>query len=139
MVSPAITCLSRSGSRLTVLIAELSSNVTIITSGKANGPAAMLSIIVSSPVLIAPSSGPMLPVTSITNASAGLSTLKSAVFVPLAPTGTLSRSLGSVSAAQSDSLAGVKNSCAKSASTRVYIERWSRNGASPASGSTTIS
>ena len=90
--------------------------------------------------MIAPSSGPMLPVTSITSASAGPSTLKSAVFVAArADRDALALVRDRCPRAQSASLAGVKNSCEKSVSTRVNIERWSRNSLSPASGSTTIS
>ena len=83
-------------------------------------------IIASSPVSIAPISGPMLPVSSITSASEAPSTLKSAVLVPLAPTGTLSLSLGSVSAAQSLSSVFVRYSYVKSVSMRVYLARPSR-------------
>jgi len=81
----------------------------------------------------------MLPVMSTTSASVEPSTFRSAVFLPLAPTWMLSRSLGSVSCAQSSSLDALRYSCVKSVSTRVNVARLPRWSASPPSGSTTTS
>ena len=141
VVSPAMTLRSRSGSRLTVRTVALSSNVTIAVLREADPerPASAV-IIVFSPVLIAPISGPMLPVTSITSASEEPSTLKSAVFVPLAPTGTLSRSFGSVSCAQSSSLDGVEELLREvGVDARVHRERVEVARRRRPSGSTTTS
>ena len=108
------------------MIVAASSNVTIAVLGKLPGAAASAVIMALSPVLMAPISGPMLPVTSTTSASDAPSTLKSAGTVPLAPTGMLSVSLGSVSCAQSPSLVLLRNSCVKSVSMRVNVARPSR-------------
>ena len=139
VVSPAMTLRSRSGSRLTTLTVALSSKVTIAVLGNAPGAACSAVIMVFSPVLMAPISGPMLPVMSTTSASDEPSTLKSAGTVPLAPTGMLSLSLGSVSCAQSPSLVLLRNSCVKSVSMRVNVASPSTYWSSPESGSTTTS
>ena len=88
VVNCEMTWRSLAGSWLTVLTVALSSNVTIAVSGKSPGTACSAVIIVSRPVLIAPISGPMLPVTSTTSASVALVTFRFAICRPAGGHGT---------------------------------------------------
>ena len=121
---PGDHLLSRSGSRLTRLDRPSCRRTSRSSpAGRRPGRPRVSSIIVSSPVLIAPISGPMLPVTSIDQRERGAVDLEVGGLRAARADRDALALVGSVSAAQSTPRPALRNSCVKSASTRVYIEQ----------------